>query len=246
MANEALKMCGLEPTFDHRSHAARGLTLQPQIHLGPRIAHMTAQGIDTSRGARHAEIDRLNAERSELDARILRRRRTVWDLEQSEAVTLRAQGVWALMRNEQWCAVLEDHPLAGGIDDVRAQATAMVVESDRENWLALDEAFRAEKDVRRFAGAVGPSWESVSTTQGFWAIKPDQDSVVLLRSVFAATDAEDEESLVAMINAALTLPLTKPTLVVKEGVRAMAAEVIQQLGLDWPVLQFKALRLAPR
>lgn len=246
LANAALVLCGLEPTMDHRSHAARGLTLEPQIHLGPRIAHMTAQGVDTSRGARHAEIDRLNAERAELDARILRRRRTVWDLEQSEAVTLRAQGVWALMRDEQWCAVLEDHPLAGGIDDVRAQATAMVVESDRENWLALDEIFRAEMDVCRFAGAVGPSWESVFTTQGFWAIKPDQDSVVLLRSAYAVTDAEDEESLVAMINAAMMLPLTKPALVVKESARAMANEVVQRLGLDWPVMQFKAPRFAPR
>lgn len=246
LANEALKMCGLEPTMDHRSHAARGLKLEPQIHLGPRIAHMMVQGIDTDRGARHAEIDRLNAERSELDARILRRRRTMLDLELSGAVTLRAEGVWALMRNEHWCVVLGEHPLAGGIDDVRAQATAMVVETDRENWLALGDAFRGERDVRRFSGAVGSSWDPVATPERFWAVKPNQDAVVLLCPGYAATDADDEESLVAMINAALILPLTMPALVVKDRVRALATEVVQRLGLDWPVKQFKAPRLAPK
>lgn len=74
----------------------------------------------------------------------------------------------------------------------------------------------------------------------------DQDVAVLLRSRYAATDADDEESLVAMINAALMLPLTKPALVVKERARAMANEVVQRLGLDWPVMQFKAPRFAPR
>ena len=150
------------------------------------------------------------------------------------------------MRNEHWCVVLGEHPLAGGIDDVRAQATAMVVEMDRENWLALGDAFRAERDVRRFAGAVGSSWEPVATPERFWAVKPNQDAVVLLCQDYAATDADDEESLVAMINAALILPLTMPALVVKDRVRALATEVVQRLGLDWPVKQFKAPRLAPK
>jgi hypothetical protein len=237
LANAALQLCGLEPTMDNRSHAARGSAQEPQIHLGPRIAHMAAQGIDTSRGARHAEIDRQNAERSELDARILRRRRTVVALEQSEAAALHAEHAWALRRNEQWCQVLEGHPLAGGIDSVRARATAIVVESDRENWPALGEAFRAEQDVRRFAGAVGSAWEPVSTPGRFWAIKPNQDFVVLLCPAYAATEADDELSLVAMISAALMLPLRRPALFVKEKVRVTATELMLRLDLQWPVVQ---------
>ena len=39
---------------------------------------------------------------------------------------------------------------------------------------------------------------------------------------------------------------TMPALVVKDRVRALATEVVQRLGLDWPVKQFKAPRLAPK
>jgi hypothetical protein len=246
MANAALEMRGLAPTLDHRSHAERGLIMEPKIHLGPRIAQMAAQGIETIRGVRHAAIERRNADRAELDARILRRRQVLADLELRDSVALQAERVWAEMRNRDWSLILEEHPFAGSIGELRMHATAMIIESDAKNIEALHMAFRSNKDVRRFAEAVGPQWDPVSTKEGSWAVKPDQDSVVLLCPGYAATDADDEESMVAMIHAALTLPFARPALVVRDKPRAMAMEAVQRLGLDWPILQLKVSRLAPR
>lgn len=246
LANAALELRGLPPALDHRSHAARGLTLEPQIHLGPRIAHMRAQGIDTSRGARHAEVERRNAELSELDARILQRREAVEDLVLSSALALQAERVWALKRDEDWCAMLEGHRLAGDAADLKIHATAIVMEADSKNIVALHEAYQAQTDVRRFAQAVGPDWEPVATRVGFWAIKSNQDSVVLLCSRYAATDGEDEGSLAAMIAAATTLPFKRPLMAVRDSHQEMAIEQLERLGLDWQVLRMKSPRLAPR
>src|SRR5260363_358914 len=49
-ANLALKKAGHEAHIDHRTLEAQGIERVPQIHIGPHVVEMEAQGIQTKRG----------------------------------------------------------------------------------------------------------------------------------------------------------------------------------------------------
>src|SRR5260363_413399 len=61
-ANLALKKAGHEAHIDHRTLEAQGIERVPQIHIGPHVVEMEAQGIQTKRGARALEIEQTNAQ----------------------------------------------------------------------------------------------------------------------------------------------------------------------------------------
>ena len=58
-ANRALKRAGVRARIDHRSHAARGITTPPGVHLGPVAAALERRGVQTERGtlALEAELE---------------------------------------------------------------------------------------------------------------------------------------------------------------------------------------------
>lgn len=56
-ANAALEQARLEPRIDHRSYAAQGIELPPQIHLGVEAAAMARKGIVTERYEQYLKID---------------------------------------------------------------------------------------------------------------------------------------------------------------------------------------------
>lgn len=60
VANKHLEMAGLDARIDHRSHADRGLVLEPGVHVGPGANAMAERGIDTERGAKHEETRDAN------------------------------------------------------------------------------------------------------------------------------------------------------------------------------------------
>jgi len=64
MANICLAAHGLPARIDHRSHAERGLALEPQNKIGPNAARRAAQGEPSERMDEHRAIARRNAERS--------------------------------------------------------------------------------------------------------------------------------------------------------------------------------------
>ncbi|MDT8278494.1 Ti-type conjugative transfer relaxase TraA [Roseomonas mucosa] len=63
LANERLAELGHDVRIDHRSHAARGLGLEPQNKIGPAGARREARGEDAERAAEHRAIARRNGER---------------------------------------------------------------------------------------------------------------------------------------------------------------------------------------
>jgi Ti-type conjugative transfer relaxase TraA len=63
MANERLAELGHDVRIDHRSHAARGLDLEPQNKIGPAGARRAQRGEDAERADEHRAIARRNGER---------------------------------------------------------------------------------------------------------------------------------------------------------------------------------------
>jgi Ti-type conjugative transfer relaxase TraA len=63
MANERLAELGHDVRIDHRSHAARGLDLEPQNKIGPAGARRANRNEDAERADEHRAIARRNGER---------------------------------------------------------------------------------------------------------------------------------------------------------------------------------------
>ncbi len=63
MVNERLAELGHDVRIDHRSHAARGLDLEPQNKIGPAGARRARRGEDAERADEHRAIARRNGER---------------------------------------------------------------------------------------------------------------------------------------------------------------------------------------
>jgi len=63
MANACLAMHGHAARIDHRSHAERGIPLEPQNKIGPNAARRARRGEGSERVDEHAAIARRNAER---------------------------------------------------------------------------------------------------------------------------------------------------------------------------------------
>ena len=233
LANAALALRGLEPTLDHRSHAERAVKAVPQIHLGPRISHMSRQGVRTSRGDRHAAIVARNTTEHALEVQLLQRKRAVPTSEFEDAVSLQAERVWRRRRDLLWTEMLSDHPL-NDAQTLRSHASAMLFDSDPAGLAAARQAFEAQADTREFANLVGPDWDTVSTPGCFWAVRPDQDEVILLGPGYLATDGRDDASFVAMLKASAILRLKRPALLVKDGLQRLAQQALESLGFDWP------------
>lgn len=233
LANAALVRRGLEPALDHRSHAARGLSTLPQIHLGPRIAGMRDRGLDTARGRRSREIEEANAMALEVEANLLRRRRAVQVAETEFEAVLRSTEYWRAKQREEWTELLGAHPLTGPAADLRKHASALVIESDAAARGASGPAGDRQGDAGAFAEALGPGWDAVATSHGLCGIRPGHDSVVLLRNGLAATDGEDDESLRAVLGAVPVLGLKQPLVAVKDRFRAAAQRLLDVMGLPW-------------
>jgi Ti-type conjugative transfer relaxase TraA len=63
MANARLAELGNDTQIDHRSHAARGMVLEPQNKIGPAGARRAARQEDAERADEHRAIARRNGER---------------------------------------------------------------------------------------------------------------------------------------------------------------------------------------
>ena len=61
-ANEHLARAGLEIRIDHRSHADRGLEIEPTEHMGVHAAQMRRRGLDVSRERQGEDAAQRNAE----------------------------------------------------------------------------------------------------------------------------------------------------------------------------------------
>jgi hypothetical protein len=235
LANAALQRCGLPPALDHRSHAARGLTTEPQIHLGPAVAHMMRQGYATARSRKYVDIERRKEEDRAREDALKRRRKLISALEREWIALDHAASECMLACNRDLRELLKDHPLGVGLEGLAANATAFVTEFDMDSPSMPGNARPAAPDLSRFGNAVGAAWLAVSTGDAVWAVKPEQDSVVMLAHRYAATDAKDAESMQALIRAASVLPLVRPKLSVQEWMKRLSIDLLRNLGLEWPV-----------
>jgi hypothetical protein len=232
LANAALARHGMKPVLDHRSHAARGLGTLPQIHLGPRIAGMLDRGVDTARGRRSRDIEEANAIALELEAQLLRRQRALHVAEMDFEAAVRSREFWHAKQQEEWTELLSSHPLTASAVDLRKYATAVVIDLDASPRSATPRMAHRD-DVGALGKALGPGWDALATPHGLWAIRPGQDTVVVLRKGVVATDGEDDDSLRAVLDAVPVLGLNKPLVAVRDGLRSAAQRLLDVMRLPW-------------
>lgn len=70
MVNEEYEKRKMNERIDHRSYAEQGIEKIPQIHEGPHVRKLEAQGIKTDKGNFNRLIQRINEEISELSQMI--------------------------------------------------------------------------------------------------------------------------------------------------------------------------------
>lgn len=240
LANEALVRHGMKPALDHRSHAARGLRTLPQIHLGPRIAGLLQSGIDTARGRRSRAIEEANAVALEVEAQLLRRQRALHLAEKDWEEARRSKEYWDAREQKEWAELMVGHPLTGTAVDLRAHATALVIDSDGGARHATDSGSDRYRDMGAFAKALGDGWDAIATPHGLLGVRPGHDSVVLLRHGLAVTDGEDQNSLRAVLAAAPALGLRQPMVAVKARLQAVAQRMLDVMRLPWRVTSIDA------
>jgi hypothetical protein len=236
LANAALVRRGMQPALDHRSHAARGLPIAPQIHLGPRIADMSRRGFDTARGRRKMAIDEANEAALEAQAKLRRKRQALIEAELELEASIDAERLWRDRQQAEWDELLRNHPLTRSFVELRQHATALVVESERANANQVKRALDTYANVRPFAELLGPDWSAIPTADGFWGIKPGREQVVLLARGYVATDGEDEDSLRAMLAAVPMLGMMNPVVAVDERARASVQRILGELGHAWRLI----------
>lgn len=230
LANAALFRRGMKPALDHRSHTARGLSIAPQIHLGPRIAEMSRRGVETERGRRHRAIEEANQDALELDATLLRHRQALLRAERDFENGVQSEAYWRERQEAEWTELLRNHPLAGSAQELRTHATALVVESDRANAATVREAMDMPGVARAFSELVGPSWDVVSSPAGFWAVRPGHDAVILLGRGYVATNGDADDMLRAMLMAVPMLHMSAPVTAAAEAVRGSIQRLLDAMG----------------
>lgn len=67
LVNHALDKAKLQERVTHKSHAARGLEVEPTCHLGPTATAMERRGIQTERGNFNREAKAINARIQEIN-----------------------------------------------------------------------------------------------------------------------------------------------------------------------------------
>lgn len=239
LANAALSRCGMQPALDHRSHAVRGLSRAPQIHLGPRVAEMSRRGVDTERGRRRRAIDEANEAALDLDARLQRTRQAMARAELEWQEAAHSEAYWRERQRAEWGELLRDHPLAGSAPELRRHATALVVESDRANAAAVGRALQRYADAGAFREVFGSDWDVIATSAGVWGIRPGRNDVVMLAPGYVATDGEAEDSLRVMLKAVQILQMKVPVVAVAERARDLVQRLLDALGHGWRVVPTK-------
>lgn len=113
----------------------------------------------------------------------------------------------------------------------------MVVESDQTSSGVeqMKRAYESVTTARYFADAAGPAWDAVTTSEGYWAVRPNADGVVYLDVGVAATDADDGQAISTLFRAAQVLPFTKPVVVTHRQSADQVQERLTELGLNWPL-----------
>ena len=119
LANEALQMAGLEPTMDHRSHAARGLIRAPSLHLGPSAAHLLHQNKPAPRVRRYRALQEEEKALEEQRQSIERTKRNILVLEEQEQSDRHARLVWHDDETRFMQALLSLRPTSGDITDAK-------------------------------------------------------------------------------------------------------------------------------
>jgi hypothetical protein len=140
IANAALERAGHAARIDHRSHAARGLEVEPQIHLGPNVVAIERKHGDdgdwTDRGRIHQRIEGANAKILDFQA--------ARDRLDAEILAARAEQE----REERLTAAVQDNP-AAAMDRYRAawQERRDAVTAQAERLLSLCQQQRQQVDV---------------------------------------------------------------------------------------------------
>lgn len=235
MANKALLALGLPATVDHRSHAARGLTTLPGLHLGPTTTYLRAQGISTPRSERLQDIVDDNVLQLELEERIRVRKTAIARLKLEIDIGETADGVWRRLRTENWRHLLAKHPFAAPQAALVRHANALVAEADGPNKQLLAAAPYTREFLIALRKAVGVDWDATAVEGGLWLVRPTHDSVVVVRQGYAATDGVDSDSIAAVIKAAGQYAYVSPLLAVRRAALGAARAVLLELGLKWKV-----------
>lgn len=242
LANKALVSFGLPGDLDHRSNVSRGLLATPTVHLGPRLAGLASKGVMTPRLARSRKVTKDNEAIAELEAAIVKRRREVAQLEEEARDLTRRQQAWSAEHDSKLHELLSHHPLGGGADELRSEASAMVLEADEANRKPLRDAFDKATGASALEVA-GKTWDVVRPGDKVWLIRPEEDTVVVLGQGYLATDAIDDEGMSAMLTLAKALPFKQPLVIAQERLLQKVESFLHRLGSQWRPRALKARRV---
>lgn len=235
LANRSLKLAGFPQSLDHRSHATRGILLEPGIHLGPSAGHLLRQGRPAPRVEKHTAVTKRNEELVALQEQIRGRRRQLKLMDLQDMVEVQTRRVWEAFSALKWQNLLAGHPLSGEVKSLQSSATLCVIEADRSNSKRVYEAARCESFEVAVSSMVDTKWDKVKTLEGLWLVRPDCDEVVFIGPGYVATDSEDGDAVSASIIAASALPYLSPMIVVQSAVHEQVVSCLQKLGFNWPV-----------
>lgn len=235
LANQALSAAGFPPTLDHRSHATRGILLEPGIHLGPSAAHLLRQDRPAPRVEKHNAVRRRNEVLAALQEQIDANRRRLKFLELQIDVDEQARRIWQTFSNITWQNLFTGHPLSGGAKSVHSSASICVIESDVSNSKAVHDAARSNSFNISLTERIDPKWDKVVTQEGIWLVQPNRDEVVFVGPGYVATDSIDDDSVNALVVAASALPYKAPLIAVQDSVRDKVENCLRRYGLTWPI-----------
>ena len=241
LANQALQMAGLEPTMDHRSHAARGLIRAPSLHLGPSAAHLLRQNKPAPRVQRYRALQEEEKALDEQRQNIERTRRNILLLEGQEQSDRHARLVWHDDEARSMQMILGQHPFAGDIA-IASQSFCVLVAGGSSSIVKASRGASVTREIFRKLRLELPSpWLFVEDQTGLWLTRPNLDEVIRVGPTHVVSDAVDSDALEIILRIAKLLPLDKPVVHAQEELCQSLRARIRQLKEDWSVRSFSNL-----
>jgi hypothetical protein len=238
-ANRALSAAGIEANMDHRSHAARGIPIEPAMHLGPSAAHLLRQSKPAPRVQRYRSVQERNADAILLNDQIAQTRKRLVTLQEIRASELRIERDWRAMDLRMWQDLLFDHPLARDAKSIKESATVIMLEDVGNRAPAPFVVEVVSEFDQKVAERLPADWQSIRTPAGLWLLRPDLDQVVFCGPGYLTTDADDPGAFQALLTAVSLLPIERPVIAAKPNLMDALQASITSLGKSWVVRALK-------
>lgn len=210
MANAFLRRCGFTAMLDHRSYNSASSGRIAQLHLGPSAAHLLAAQRPAPRVLRYKEQmskrAHLEHQRNNVESALEQVNRSI----QAAIDWLQTVQRWQLRSEQEFQALLDEHPLASNAKSTLEHARILVVERGASSNGHLPDPSLDLELRRQLIDLAGHQWHAMMGQGGLYFLRPERDEVVLVGRGYVATDASDEEALRLLMALSSQLPFVQP------------------------------------